>query len=101
MSPNCANGSIWFDGYQGEDIVLIDDFYGWLPWTFLLKLLDRYPLRVQTKFGVVPFRSKIVYITSNVHPDKWYSYGENMVYEALRRRIDTITHFQLPFGTST
>ncbi len=95
MSPNCSNGAVWFDGYMREPIVLLDDFYGWLPWTFLLKLLDRYPLRVQTKGGSVPFLSKEIYITSNCHPNQWYNYGPRMHYTALERRINTITEYPI------
>ena len=93
MSPNVTQGAIWFDGYQRQHAVLLDDFYGWLPWTFLLKLLDRYPLSVQTKGGVCPFLSKVVFITSNQHPRYWYQYGRNMQWEALERRITTITEY--------
>ncbi len=91
MSPNMQGGAIWFDGYQREHAILLDDFYGWLPWTFLLKLLDRYPMRVQTKGGVTPFLSKKIFITSNSHPNTWYHYGGHMQYAALERRITTLT----------
>lgn len=38
----------WWDGYSPGDVVIIDDFKGsWWDITFMLKLLDRYPLRVQ------------------------------------------------------
>ena len=93
MGPNLQNGAVWWDGYRGQEIVLIDDFYGWLPWTFLLQLLDRYPMNVQTKGGVVPFRSKIIVITSNQHPRFWYNYGERMQYAAIVRRINEVHLF--------
>ncbi len=92
-SPNTNGGSIWFDGYEQEDVILIDDFYGWLPWTFLLKLLDHYPLRVQSKGHTVPFLGRTIYITSNQHPRQWYNYGGHMHYAALERRFTTITEF--------
>ncbi len=91
MSPNMTGGAIWFDGYKREHAILLDDFYGWLPWTFLLKLLDRYPMRIQTKGGVAPFLSHKVFITSNSHPNTWYNYGGHMQYAALERRITTLT----------
>lgn len=95
MAPNVTNGSVWFDGYSGQEIVLLDDFYGWLPWTFLLTLLDRYPLNVQFKGGVQPFRSRIICFTSNEHPRFWYNYGGRMQYSALARRITEIHSFPL------
>lgn len=90
-----SNGAVWFDGYDGEHNVLVDDFYGWLPWSFLLQLLDRYPMRVPTKHGHKPFVSKRIVFTSNVHPREWYDFANksSMKLEALMRRITRITHF--------
>lgn len=42
--PTPRSGSeVWFDGYSGQETILVDDFYGWLRWSFLLKFIDRYP----------------------------------------------------------
>lgn len=78
----------FWDGYDGHETVVIDEFYGWLPYTFMLRLLDRYPLRVETKGGSVPFVAKKVIITSNLCPVKWYKEG----LRSLRRRL------QAPIG---
>lgn len=86
-----SNGGAWFDGYAGQHTVVIDDFYGWLPWSFLLQLLDRYPLRVPTKGGHLPFISRVVILTSNSHPRDWYdSTKPHIEYAALERRITNI-----------
>jgi len=77
----------WWDGYEGQDSVIIDDFYGWLKYDELLKITDRYPYRVPIKGGYRQFVSKQIFITSNTDPDSWYKFAG---YEssALRRRID-------------
>lgn len=62
----------WWDGYDGQEVVIIDDFYGWLPWDLLLRLTDRYPLTVETKGGSVNFVAKTVVITSNQDYSQWY-----------------------------
>lgn len=62
----------WFDDYDGQSVVIIDEFYGWLPYAFLLRLLDRYPMLVETKGGQVQFVSKKIIITSNQDPREWY-----------------------------
>jgi hypothetical protein len=62
----------WWDGYQGQDVVVIDDFYGWIPYSQMLNLMDRYPLNVETKGGTVNFTAKILVITSNKVPTNWY-----------------------------
>lgn len=77
VSKGDSNQITWWDGYHGQDSVIIDDFYGWLPWSFMLRLLDRYPFTVQIKGGTVPFTSKTIYITSNEHPRHWYKNAPN------------------------
>lgn len=79
---------IWFDDYDGGSDVVLDDFYGWLPWSTLLNMLDRYPMKVQTKGGMVNFCPKRIFITSNKPPEEWYSNPHDM--QALLRRIDFI-----------
>ncbi len=93
--PNVRGGPVWFTGYSGQSDVIIDDFYGWMQWTQLLRILDRYPLNVQIHGYSIPFLGKNIVLTSNVHPERWYAYdkSDHMKYEALRRRIDKITKF--------
>lgn len=63
----------WWDGYQGEEVVIFDEFYGGMRHDAMLKIMDRYPLRVQIKGGYVNFSAKLVIITSNADPREWYS----------------------------
>lgn len=81
----------WWDGYSGQHTVVIDEFYGWLPYDFLNRLLDRYPLIVETKGGAVNFVSKVIYITSNKHPIEWYQQGDT-AYKALSRRVTKLLY---------
>lgn len=94
--PRPNGGSVWFDGLSpGHSVLLIDDFYGWLPCHLLLKLMDRYPLQVPVKGGMVNFACKYLYITSNKHWDEWYDWsklGHNLR-EAFIRRIDEELEF--------
>lgn len=95
------NGSaVWFDGYEPakHTNVLLDDFYGWLPWSLLLQMCDRYPLTVPVKGGMVNFRPTTVWITSNSAPNTWYDYSRSGIeLGALDRRIEETLHFtELP-----
>lgn len=82
-------GGDWFDGYCGQEVAVFDDFYGGIKYDLMLKLLDRYPMRVPIKGGFVQWRPRIIYITSNVPPEQWY---KNIVDKrALMRRLTTIT----------
>ncbi len=82
----------WWDGYEGQPDVVIDDYYGWLPFDTLLRLLDRYPMIVETKGGHAQFVAKTIIITSNKKPEEWYT-NENLDIRALLRRIDETHHF--------
>lgn len=76
--------SEWWDHYSGEKVVLMDDFYGWIKYHDLLRVLDRYPYKVPYKGGYVNAQWDTVIITSNKEPDEWYKGG---LTPALRRRI--------------
>lgn len=82
----------WWDGYDGQRTVILDDFYGWLPFDFMLRLLDRYPFSVEIKGASVNFAATHIIITSNRHPSEWYN-DEKCVYAALERRISKIVHY--------
>ena len=82
MRPR-SNGDVWWDGYDGQDVVVVDEFTGWMTRTFLCRMLDRYPLNVEVKGGSVPFTAKLVIFTSNDDPHTWFTRGLG----ALERRM--------------
>lgn len=77
--------SVWWDGYDGQKVLLIDDFESWLPYRFLLNILDIYPLRLPIKGGYCYANWEIVYITSNRPLECWYPGQPDK--DALYRRI--------------
>ncbi len=80
---------MWWDGYEGQQTVILDEFYGnWCKWSFLLKLLDRYPMQVPIHGTNVAFCSKRIVLTSNSHPKDWYKAIED--WSPLERRIRTL-----------
>ena len=78
----------WWDGYHNQGVVIIDEFYGWIKYDETLRLLDRYPYRVQIKGGYVQFNSKMIFITSNKMPEEWFKNIEDK--QPLLRRIDNL-----------
>lgn len=66
-----GNGdNIWWDGYDGQEIALLDDFYGWVRFSDMLQLMDRYAYTVEIKGARTSFVSKELHITSNAPPSK-------------------------------
>lgn len=80
--------NLWFDGYEGQDVIIIDDFSGWVKFRMLLKLLDGYQMRLPIKGGHTYARWTKVIITSNIEPSGWYLRG---MPKELERRIDSVT----------
>ena len=86
--------NIWFDGYSGEKVLIIDDFYGQVRFSLLLQLLDGYKQTLQIKGGFTWAQWDKIYITSNVHPEKWYNNYTNIpddARDALYERITSVT----------
>lgn len=89
-----SQGDEWWDGYQNEPVVVLDDLDGtFFKFRYLLRLLDRYPFKVQTKGGMLEFNSKLIIITSNVSPEEWYP---NCDTKLVTRRIEEVVHVQKP-----
>jgi len=84
--------TIWWDGYAGQQCVIIDEFNGQIPYRYLLQLLDRYPAlkRLPIKGGFVPALFTKVVVTSNKPPNKWYNEEKVGKYEdgPLERRVE-------------
>jgi len=82
----------WWEGYDGHSEVIIDDMRkDFLKFHQLLKLLDRYPYRVEQKGSSRQFLAKTIIITSCYSPDQMYDTRED-IYQLLRR-IDKIKYF--------
>jgi hypothetical protein len=84
------NNACWFDGYEGQDVLLIDDFKGWIVYSLLLKLLDIYPLRCPVKGSFTYAAWTKVYITSNYAPSTWYN---DVDMAAMLRRIHSTKQY--------
>lgn len=76
---------MWWDGYDGETEVIIDEFYGWIPYTTMLRLMDRYKYRVEYKGGSTNWNAKDIIITSNNCITQWYDWNKCKIEPFLRR----------------
>jgi hypothetical protein len=91
-----SNGLQWFDGYEGQRCALFDDFRSkhvtTLPggFAFLLRLLDRYPMRVPIKGGFVNWNPCTIFITTPDAPAVTFVHRNTHIpedMEQLHRRI--------------
>ena len=67
--PYYKSDGKWWDMYMNERVVVWDDFRGKsYMFSETLKLLDRYPYKVEKKGCMAKFNSEFIFITSNVSP---------------------------------
>lgn len=89
-------GNKWWDGYSNQYVVIIDDYRCDLcPFSYLLKLLDRYPFMVEVKGGTVQFVSFYIIITAPIGPREMWVTRSNEDLNQLIRRIDEVRDFNM------
>jgi len=90
--------SEYFDGYSGQSVIIFDDFHGNLPFETFLRILDRYPCRLNVKGAMVACNATTIVITSNTGVAEWYPgvFSKHPIrLAALERRIHTYKIFPL------
>lgn len=89
--------SKWWDGYYGEPYVIIDDYRRDLcTFAELLRLFDRYPMRVERKGSSCQFRATDIVITTPNDPrTTWEGRTEEQLGQLLRR-VEEIWEFPEP-----
>lgn len=85
----------WWDGYDAHSDVIIDDFRGdFCTFHELLRILDRYEYRVETKGGSRQLLAHRIFITCPLPPEFVYQTVEAKA--QLYRRITEIREFTKP-----
>lgn len=91
--PQPDNSTVWWDGYDGQEVVVIDEFYGWIKRIMMQRLCDSTPIMVQNKGGSTPFVAKRIYITSNEPPSQWWKHiGLGPMERRLQGEHGTVIH---------
>lgn len=82
----------WWDGYTGQQTVIINEFRGQIQFSELLDLIDKWPKTVPRRNREpVPFLAHKIIITSALHPQACYRHvckGDS--YTQLQRRINIV-----------
>lgn len=84
--PKDPNTKFW-DGYRGQENVIIDEFRGIINISHMLRWLDRYPCIVEVKGSSTVLKARTIWITSNLHPGLWYPDLDQGTRDALIRRL--------------
>lgn len=93
--------SKWWDGYNGEPDVIIDDYRRDLcTFAELLRLFDRYPMRVEYKGGTAQFAARNIVVTTPRSPRETWEGRTEEDLQQLLRRIDEIHYFPALFASS-
>lgn len=86
----CTSNSkcVWWDGYDGQKAIVIDEFYGsWMRYSVLLRVLDGHPYRLDVKGAFTWANYDLVIITSNSPIGSWYKRDD---ISALLRRVTEV-----------
>lgn len=91
---NWVNDNGWWDTYEGQEVVLINDFRGSIPYGELLNLIDKWPYSVRRRCREpTPFLAKTVIITSPMSPeDVYHNLQARDGIEQLLRRLTRIEY---------
>jgi len=88
------NKKLWWDGYQGEPSILIDEFKGWIDPRTLNEILDPFKYQSEIKGGHVYAKYEHVFITSHYDIEEWWSKKVVWDRQALRGRISSVYEFR-------
>lgn len=84
LTEGMYKANFW-GNYDGQEVLLIDEFNGWIKYKDILDILDRHPFPVNIKNGNTMANWTKVYIISNNKPGTFYK----TVSDNLKRRVGT------------
>jgi len=85
-----GTGLNWWQDYDGDENILIDEYDNDIRITELLALLDGYKLRLNVKGSHTYANWRKVYITTNLRPEQIHPNAKQAHKDALMRRITQI-----------
>ena len=70
------NGSNWWNGYNKQDIIFLDEWYTCFNWNDVVKYLNDTEEEVEIKGkGFIPFLGKYIFMTSRKPPNEAFNFG--------------------------
>lgn len=86
-----------FDTYEGEGVLILDEFRGQMDFSDLLNVLDGYPLQLSARYADKPALYDEVWVISNVELDTLYrdiQWDDLESWKALVRRFDAVQSWE-------
>lgn len=83
-------GSGAFDGYDGQDALILDEFAGQPPIEELLTWLDVYPVALPARYRARQAAFVRVVLCANAPPETWYPWAPKAQRAALARRLHLV-----------
>lgn len=84
---------LWFDGYNREKNVVIDEFRGQYPLADILQITDPYKVQVEVKGGHTWFEPDLLIFTTNKDPSTMYTEHDEESREAFFARFTKVVWF--------
>jgi len=81
---------LWWDGYSGQKVVVIDEFRSQIPIAELLNMVSPGPHQLNLKGSTVWCKANLFIIVSNYPPEEWYMDADTVTKQALFRRIKEV-----------
>lgn len=84
----------WWDGYEGQPVIIMEEYKNQLQLQQLLGLLDRRRVRLEIKGAFTYSAWSTVFITSNVSPKYWHLKCSDEERNALKERIAEVWEYK-------
>jgi hypothetical protein len=91
-----------FEGYEGEDVIIFDEFRSGVPISEMLNYLDGYPLQLPSRYNKKQACYTKVFIISNIPLEQQYpniQISEPKTWQAFLRRIHEIFR-KMPYDSN-
>lgn len=82
-----------FDNYNGEKIILFDEFHSSIDIKLMLRYIDIYNCELPARYENSYANYDTIFIVSNIPLSEQYKYSDNKTFNAFLRRIIGVLHF--------
>ncbi|CAG8596963.1 10944_t:CDS:2, partial [Scutellospora calospora] len=91
------NGNTWWNRYEGQDIVLLENFHKKVGWDNIVNILNNTEYSVEMRYGKFEyFLAKYIFITDIKLPQETYNFNDKgwENWSQFERRLDYIIEFK-------